>query len=106
MRDASPLFVFDRVSELLDNISAIPDPIDRLLALNYAKELSRERIELDRQRAAFDARVSHPLTFISRAADISPQSLRGWAEEYRQRSGDQRRFYAAGPDLSLAQVLD
>lgn len=100
--------MWDKLADLLDTITRLEDPIDRLAALTYAARISRERIESDRDRAAFEARLENTLDTVSDAIGVHREQIRSWTSAYRNRTGDDRPFVttpARVTDWSEAVVI-
>ena len=103
--DRSPRLVWDITTDLLDRVAQIPDPTERLNALHYALTMGRERVGLERSRAAFDARVERTVDAIAADTGITTGSIRAWSAEHRHRTGDSRSFLVPTIDFSMAHVL-
>lgn len=91
--------LYDQITELLDKVSWCESPLERLQLLDYAYDVAVDRIQSDRERAAFESRLSVPIGDLSERTGIRLEDLRKWSNDYRGRTGDERRMAIASPPL-------
>lgn len=113
MTNTTPIFVHDNITDVLDRCAALDDPLDRLAALHYAARMGFDRINTDREKAAFEVRTLMSLESAHEATGIARERLATWSSTYRKRTGDRRPYLvdnhppARQPqDWSHAVILD
>jgi hypothetical protein len=79
--------VYDALVNLIDTINSEPDPVRRLSLLLYADTTYRDRFLMERNRAAYEARLKYMIDDIASPLNVEPAQIYYWSGRHQRDRG-------------------